>query len=422
METDFIQMWKELGVNIELHNKLLAHDFKLHTQTHLSQKNRPSSMKLFDEAVHASHKQRVSEILEYRKQGGKSIGTFCIYIPDEIALAAEVLPIPLCGGSSFPVVYADKMLPRDICPILRSTFGMALSGTCPYKKLKEAAFGETTCDGKKKTWDLFGFEVLEVPQKKNDIDMELWLKEVYGFKDYMEKLSGVKITIKKLKESIYLVNEKRKVLQSINNYRRFLNPPISGLDALLISQTALNMDVKKFINAGKELIEELEHRVNKNISAYENNGGIRVLVAGTPSPMGNAKVHHAIETSGMQIVADESCTGMRYFRNLVDDTPENIDELIKVVADRYLKIDCPCFSPNKERIENITQIIDEYKIKGVIHNILSFCHGFNIEAKKIDMVLNKLNIPSLKIVTDYSYEDIEQIKVRTETFAELISS
>ena len=129
MPTDFRQMWTDLGINLELHDELMASMGKLHERTHLSQKNRPEQMEYFDHSLHACHAERVAEILEYRKNGGKSICTFCIYVPDEIAYAVEVLPIPLCGGSGWSVDYADKMLPRDICPLIRSTFGMAFSGT-----------------------------------------------------------------------------------------------------------------------------------------------------------------------------------------------------------------------------------------------------------------------------------------------------
>lgn len=123
------QIWQDLGVNLELHDQLLESVTRLHQKTHLSQKNRPKTMDRFDHSFHASHAGRVAEIVEYRKNGGKSIGTFCIYVPDEIAFAADVLPIPLCGGSGWSVNYADKMFPRDICPLVRSTFGMAFSGT-----------------------------------------------------------------------------------------------------------------------------------------------------------------------------------------------------------------------------------------------------------------------------------------------------
>ena len=127
--SDFRKMWQELGMNLELHDQLLGNLSDLHEKTHLSQKNRPKTLELFDHSFHACHTERVAEIREYRNNGGKSIGTFCIYVPDEIALAADVLPIPLCGGSGWSVSYADKIFPRDICPLIRSTFGMAFSNT-----------------------------------------------------------------------------------------------------------------------------------------------------------------------------------------------------------------------------------------------------------------------------------------------------
>lgn len=421
MDPKIQKILAEVGVDIELHDRLVEYNSKLHDLTHRSAKNRPNAMEYFDWAFHASHAERVEEILNYRKAGGKSIGTFCIYVPDEIAFAANVLPIPLCGGSHFPVDYADKMFPRDICPLIRSTFGMAFSNTCPYKKLKDGVVGETTCDAKKKAWDLLGFQVMEVPQKKQATDISLWRSEIRLFKDWVEKLSGVKVTAPKLKEMIKLVNRKRVVMREINEYRKLPNPPISGLDALLVSQIALSQDIRKFIQGAENLLKELKERSQKNISAYQKNG-LRILIAGTPSPMGNAKVHYAVESVGMQVVADESCTGMRYFRDLVDEEPDDLEGMLDAIADRYFKIDCACFSPNTERVDNIGRIIDEYKIDGVVQNILSFCHGFNVEAKVIENALTKKHIPSYKIVTDYSYEDLEQLKVRLESFKEMIVS
>jgi benzoyl-CoA reductase/2-hydroxyglutaryl-CoA dehydratase subunit BcrC/BadD/HgdB len=263
--------------------------------------------------------------------------------------------------------------------------------------------------------------VLEVPQKKAEPDQDLWLKEVYNFKDMVEGLTNVRITPERLKETIKLVNKKRKLMQRINEFRKLDNPPISGLDTLLIAQIALNQDINTFNAKCVELIEELQQRVNQGISAYDKPGP-RVMMAGTPSPMGNAKVHYVVESSGMQIVVDESCTGLRYFRDLVDETPDDLDGMMKAIADRYFKIDCPCFSPNKERTTNILETVKEYRVNGLVHNILQFCHGFNIEAKAIDMALSEINIPSIKIVTDYSDEDIEQLRVRTEAFAEVLGS
>jgi benzoyl-CoA reductase/2-hydroxyglutaryl-CoA dehydratase subunit BcrC/BadD/HgdB len=412
-------MWEELGLDLELHDQLIENQSNLHEKTHLSQKNRPRAMERFDHAFNASHAERVAEIRDYRKKGGKSIGTFCIYVPDEIALAAVVLPIPLCGGSDWAVSYADKMFPRDICPIIRSTFGMAFSKTCPYATLKDFALGETTCDAKKKAWDLLDFKVMEVPQKKNPIDRDLWLQEVYNFKKMVEDLSGVKVTADRLNETIKLVNRKRKALQHINNFRKLPQPPISGLDALLVSQVALNQDIHKFIQDADALVNELQERADSGISAYEGNG-IRVMIAGSPSPMGNAKIHHIAESSGLRIVVDESCTGLRYYRDPVDESQTGLDGMMKAVADRYFSIDCSCFSPNTERLDNITQLVKDYSVHGVVQNILMYCHTYNIEAKLVERTLKKIGIPSIKIESDYSQEDTGRIYTRIEAFAEVV--
>ncbi len=419
MSKNYQNLWKELGLDVEQHERLIEDLSNLHKKTHLSQKNRPKAMARFDRAFHESHSGRAAEILDYRKKGGKSIGTFCIYVPDEIALAADVLPIPLCGGSDWAVSYADKMFPRDICPLIRSTFGMAFSKTCPFASLKDFALGETTCDAKKKAWDLLNFKVMEVPQKKDPLDRGLWLQEVYNFKKMVEDLSGVKVTADKLNETIKLMNCKRKALQRINAFRKLPQPPISGLDALLVSQVALNQDIHKFIEDSEALSAELQERADAGVSAY-NGDGIRIMIAGSPSPMGNAKIHHIVESSGLRIVVDESCTGLRYYRDLVDESQTNLDGMLKAVADRYFSIDCSCFSPNTERLENITQLVKDYSVHGVVQNILMYCHTYNIEAKLVENTLKKIGIASIKIESDYSQEDTGRIRTRIEAFAEVV--
>jgi len=414
-------MWTELSMDVKLHDQLLENSEKTHSRNFLWQKNRPETMKAFDRALHDSHGQRVAEVIGYRKAGGRSIGSFCIYLPDEISMAAGVLNIPLCGGSGFSVNYADKILPRDICPLVRSTFGMALSGTCPYKTLKDCVVGETTCDAKKKTWDLLNFRVLEVPQKKNDIDRNLWLAEVKDFAGQMEALSGRTITASSLRAGIRKQNRKRDVLNAINNFRKLTEPPISGLDALLVSQVALNMDIDTFLETGKALLEELEDRAVKGISAYQE-PGVRVLMAGTPSPMGYAKVHAAAEMSGLRVVIDESCTGLRYSRNNVPEDIETVDGMMQAIADRYFDIDCACFTPNTERRENLREMVNGFRVEAVVHNILQYCHGFNVEAGVMDKVLLEMNVPSMKIVSDYSQEDFEQIRIRMESFKGIVEN
>jgi benzoyl-CoA reductase/2-hydroxyglutaryl-CoA dehydratase subunit BcrC/BadD/HgdB len=417
---NYEQMWKELGMDVDLHKELLQSIDKTFKQTVGAQKNRPTGMRYFDHVLHESHGGRVAELIEARKNGKKFIGTFCIYVPDEIAMAADAIPVALCGGTQFSIPYGEKMFPRDICPLIKSTFGLALSKTCPYGPIKDLGVGETTCDAKKKAWDIFNFHVMEVPQKKTKIDFDLWYQAVVEFKDKVEKLTGKKVEQKCLSETIRIMNMKRRALQKLNELRRYDPAPISGLDALVVMQAALNDEPVRFTEHLHRLNEELEERVKTGISPFPC-GIRRIMVSGCPSVAGNWKIHSMIEKAGAAVVIDETCTGTRYFENLVDNGKKDLSGQLLALADRYMKINCACFSPNNERMESIERIIDSHKIDGVVQYILQYCHGYNVEATRVAGILKKKNVPNIKIETDYSEEDIGQLRTRVDAFLEQLT-
>ncbi len=416
---DHESMWQELGLDVGLHKELLKSIDKTFQRTVGAQKRRPKNMEYFDHVLHESHGGRVAELIEARKNGKKFVGTFCIYVPEEIAMAADAIPVALCGGTQFSIPYGEKMFPRDICPLIKSTMGLALGKICPYGPIKDLGVGETTCDAKKKTWDVVNFHVMEVPQKKNKLDFDLWHKAVIEFKDKVEKLTGRKVEAKRLTEAITIMNKKRRALQRLNELRKNNPPPISGLDALVVMQAALNDEPVRFTEHLNELNEELEKRAEAKMSPFPLDVQ-RIMISGCPSVMGNWKVHSLIEKAGAAVVIDETCTGTRYFENLVENGKEILDDQLLALADRYMKINCSCFTPNDERLESIKKIISTYQVNGVVQYILQYCHGYNVEAMRVAQVLKQTNLPNLKIVTDYSEEDTGQLQTRIDAFLEQI--
>ena len=258
---------------------------------------------------------------------------------------------------------------------------------------------------------------MEVPNKKEDTDRTVWKKEVINFLKEMESLAGEKVTFERLKESIGIMNQKRKALQEFSDLRASGRPPISGLDALVVYQSMLNDEHVRFTKKLKVLNDELKQRISKEISPFDIKAK-RIMVSGCPSVMGNWKLHHIIESTRAAVVADETCTGSRYFENLVDDSSNDLNGLIEAIADRYMKINCSCFTPNNERIEDVQEKVDHYKIDGVVQYILQYCHTYNIEAIRVESALRKKGVPNLKIETDYSSEDSAQISTRVEAFLE----
>jgi benzoyl-CoA reductase/2-hydroxyglutaryl-CoA dehydratase subunit BcrC/BadD/HgdB len=247
----------------------------------------------------------------------------------------------------------------------------------------------------------------------------LWKAEVRRFKDRIEDVTGKAITPAKLKETIKLVNHRRRVLQRLNQLRAAIPTPISGRDVLLINQVSFYDDPPRFTAKISELCDELEKRVQAGDGVVPG-GTPRLMLSGCPMAVPNWKLPYIVESSGAVIVGEESCIGTRNIRDLVDESADTLEEMLDALVDRYLRIDCACFTPNRERLQNIVTMAQDLQVKGVIHFALNFCQPYAIEAFKVGKALEKAGIPMLSLETDYSMEDVEQLKTRVEAFLEMV--
>ncbi len=422
--SDYQAMWRELGLNMQAHDQLLQALPPTYHDVYLTQPNRPRGMEYFDFVVNEIHGLRIQELQEYKKSGGKVIGAFCVFVPEEIVRAAGGIFIGLCSGIEIGSAEAEKVLPRNICPLIKSFMGFKLAKVCPYFESCDMVVGETTCDGKKKAFEILNdyvpVHVMETPQMKKERDRALWLEEVKDFARMVEELTGQNITPENLAKAISEVNGKRRALQRLSELRKNNPAPISGKDSLLIEQIAMYDNVPRFTAKVNELCDELEQRINNNADCAFPPNTPRVIVTGTPMAIPNWKVPHIIETSGAVIVAEELCTGLRYFENEVTEGAGDMDTMMKNIADRYLGINCAVFTPNTGRLEKLVQLVKDYKADGVIHCTLSFCDPYAVEANRVEKVLKEENIPLLKLETGYDQEDTGQLKTRVEAFIEML--
>jgi benzoyl-CoA reductase/2-hydroxyglutaryl-CoA dehydratase subunit BcrC/BadD/HgdB len=283
--------------------------------------------------------------------------------------------------------------------------------------------GETTCDGKKKAWEILADEVpvhvMNIPQMKREKDIAHWAEEIKDFKAVVEKFTGGKVTEETLAAAIKLMNDKRRALKRVFECRKSDIIPISGKDALLMMQIAFYDDPSRCVEKANALADELEQRIKDGISVFPK-GTKRIMISGTPMAIPNWKLHHIVETSGAAIVVEETCTGTRYFENLVDETQTTVEEQINALAARYMKCNCACFHNNTGRIDDILRLAKEYKVDGVIDVNLKFCSLYDIEGRSVESALRGAGIPVLGIETDYTDTDAEQLRTRIGAFIEML--
>lgn len=420
---DYHQMWAELGLDLPTHDMLLEAVGGLYADAYLSQPNRPKGTEYLDFVLSEVHGLRIKELDDFRKAGGKVVGTFCLYVPEEIVRAAGAWCVGLCAGAEFAYDQVEQIMPRNTCALIKSFMGFKLAKVCPYIESSDLVIGETTCDGKKKAYELLGdihnVWVMELPQTKDEKALAFWRERVVELMHKVEELTGTKVTAESLKTSIKEVNDKRRALQRIAAARAADPVPISGKDALLATQIAFYDDVPRFTKMMNTLADELEERVARG-EGVAPKGAKRVLVTGTPMAIPNWKLHDIIEKAGAVVVGEEMCTGSRYYQDLVAEDATTLDEMIDDIAEKYLDINCACFTPNEGRIEDVVRMAKELRADGVIDYTLNFCGLYAMEQHPVEEAVKAAGFPVLRIETDYSMEDVGQLATRVEAFLEML--
>ncbi|MDR3565780.1 MAG: double-cubane-cluster-containing anaerobic reductase [Negativicutes bacterium] len=379
---------------------------------------RAQAMAHFDMAIpHAG-----ASLKQLKEDGKKVVGFYCMFAPQEIALAAGAVAVALCATKEEPIAEGEKTLPRNFCPLIKSSYGFAVTDKCPFFLHSDLIVGETTCDGKKKMFELMAkfkpLHVMNLPQSyQNEADSAYWLESVKEFKKVLEATFAVQITDEKLAAAIRELNEERLLIQKLAAFMKLDPVPLTGQDLLKVLWARnFVFDRQEFSAQVKDLITELEQRVAEGASALAK-GAKRIVVTGVPTGLGAEKVLKIIEDCGAAVVYIENCAGMKQYVNLVDESKPALE----AIADKYLNTHCSCMSPNPRRLDLVNQVCRDYRADGVVDIVWQGCHTYNVESPILRESLKQSgNIPLLHIETDYSQGDVEQIKTRVQAFLEMM--
>lgn len=363
--------------------------------------------------------QNPDDIERMKKKGRAAVGYYCLYSPMEIAVAAGAIPLPLCGTSNNPVTAAEDVLPRNLCPLIKSSYGFAITNTCPFFAFSDIIVGDTTCDGKKKMFELLSraktTHVLQLPSNQDDdTALATWKKELHRLKGIVEQLTGVTITPDKLKDAIGLMNRERMTKKALMDVNRAIPAPLSGSQLLeILFKIGFLANKEK----GIELMQEvIKHHETASPASEGGNSKKRILLTGVPVGIGSEKVVRIVEQIGADVVAFENCSGYKQAFQVAGDK-----DPMDALAEQYLRTPCSIMSPNNGRFTLLADIIEDFAVDGVIDLTWQACHTYNIESFMVDeLVQERLGVPSLHLETDYSESDTGQLRVRIEAYIEML--
>lgn len=374
---------------------------------------------LFDQFSEARQKGFLS-VMELKEQNVPLVGTYCTFMPQEIAMAAGAVVVSLCSTSDETIEEAEKDLPRNLCPLIKSSYGFGKTDKCPYFYFSDLVVGETTCDGKKKMYEYMAefkaVHVMQLPNSASDATSRaLWKAESKRLQQVIETRFATPISEAALREAIVLKNRERRALANFYRLGQLNPPALSGSDILKVVYGAtFRFDKTALIDELNAMAENIRRQwqEGKRLAARP-----RILITGCPIGGAAEKVVRAIEENGGWVVGYENCTGAKATERCVAEDGDVYDAL----TDKYLAIGCSCISPNDQRLQLLSQMVEEYQADGVVDVILQACHTYAVESLAIKRhVRQRHDIPYIAIETDYSTADLGQLSTRVAAFIEML--
>jgi benzoyl-CoA reductase/2-hydroxyglutaryl-CoA dehydratase subunit BcrC/BadD/HgdB len=363
----------------------------------------------------------IPNCLEYaraeREAGRPIVGILCEYTPRELILAAGAVPVCLCGGSAKTIPAAEEQLPANLCPLIKSTFGYHVLGSNPFLEMAALVVGETTCDGKKKMFELLAQSrpvyVLELPQKADDPDaLAHWRRELEKFRAVLAERFGKPVTDDRLREAIGLMNRERALRRRLAELMQADRPPITGRQLL---------DYKSSISGIPEDLAEYERLLDRLPQVPPETRPaerVRILMTGVPMVHGAERVLEIIENQGGLVVAMENCVGLK---PILDDVDASAADPLQAIAEHYFHLPCSVMTPNRRRFEVLGQLARDYRPQCVVELVWQACLTYDVESARVRrFVEQELRLPYLRIETDYSPSDSARIELRVEALLETV--
>ncbi len=367
------------------------------------------------EAFKAVADKNPLRIKEAKEAGRRVAGMYCLYTPMEVLMAAGAIPVMLCGTRQDPIPTAEKTLPRNLCALIKSSFGFGVEQTCPYFNAADIIVADTTCDGKTKMFEQMAeFKPLhllhlpsspELPQAK-----AFWLSEVARLQAKLEEFFDITISDADLAAAVTLANREREALDAMQRLMALKPAPLSGMLMLeLLFKSGFMPDKEESIALMQAIVDEVAAAGPGNQAE-----GPRVLLSGVPIGMGSHKVVQLLEESGARVVGFENCTGYKRVQRVDEDAPP-----LEAIATRYLTTPCSVVTPNTSRLALLADMVETFQADAIVDLAWQGCHTYAIEQHAVRRFAQEKGLAYLAIETDYSDTDTEQLRVRMEAFLEM---
>jgi len=349
---------------------------------------------------------------QWKSRNQPVVGWTCTYTPEEVIYAAGALPVMVFAGIG-DTRLADAYMPLNSCSFTRACFNAVLKGDYYYL---DGFVESNSCDNRGKTYDMWlnyskvpNIYFINTPHSNTEKAHQFFYQETVKFKEWLENTFNKGISDDSLKDSVRVYNESRSFLKEIYDLKMRKPPLISGVEFLEVALSGLVMPKEEYNRLLSQFMDEVDHRSDVPRE------GVRLLVTG--SVMDNTELVRLIESVGGNVVADDWCTGSRYFWNQID---LNGDPL-KAIARRYLdKVPSSFMYQHEQRFRHVAELAERFEVEGVIMFVMKYCDTHMFDAPFLRDELKAMGLPVLYLEWEHSMSGFAGLKTRIEAFIEMV--
>lgn len=393
----------------------------------------PEELGFFYDVLESAYiKNDPAPLLDAQPEKALFVGIYCMVVPEELIYAAGAIPVRLCAGCFESSQIGEDRVPRDGCPLVKSSMGLSMQKGLKVFDLCDVVAIPTTCDAKRKLGEeLSAFKevwMIETPHIKDaDFSRRIWMEQIYALKVKLETVKrngtrGRRINARRMAAAIRDTARAQVQMRRLLSLRTARKPVVWGRQATAVVNAYAFSHVNRWTDAMTRLNDKLAAMVEDD-QAVDGGERPRIYIAGSPSVFPNLKIPTLVEEMGGVVVADESCAGDRYLYDPVGSTEKTLNDQMLGVASRYLApCVCPSFTPNDDRLTLIQRMITDFAVDGVLYHVLKGCVVYDFEVSRVENALRDDQIPLLRVETDYNPEDVEQLRTRIEAFIEMLKS
>jgi len=368
----------------------------------------------FDVMAEATSTLANPALRAWRDNGGRVVGYTCSMVPEELLLAAGLLPFRMRATGSSTTDLADVYFTNLNCSFPRHCFSLALEGG--YEFL-DGLVCINSCDHLRRLYDNWRrhvptpfVEFLTLPRQTGPDQVAWYAEEFRRLREKLERHFATRIGDGDLWSAIEVCNERRRLQRGLYELRRRPDPPITGAETLVIMVAGTAMPAQRYNELLRDVVDEIAAR--GGTAAHR----ARLMIVG--GILDDPAWVRAIEDVGGLVVTDVTCFGTRL---MWEDVAEDVGDPIIALARYYLadRPSCPrLYDSQERRTRFVIAMCRKFNCDGIVGEKMMFCDQWNVEHYLLGRDLKEAGIPFLSLEREYLTSGTGQLRTRVQAFIE----